>query len=59
MQPSIPFEDLLTGHVVRVTKDTPPLIWAVDLVMAVTGKDQNQANEAIRRLVEKKKFPES
>ena len=50
---TIPFSELLPGHVVRVTDDNPPLIWAVDLVMAVTGKNRNNAGEILRDLDEK------
>ena len=54
----IPFAELLPGHKIKVTSDSPPLIWAVDLVMAVTGLNQSDAGQAIRRLVEGKLFPE-
>lgn len=56
MTSCIPFEDLLPGHVIRVTDDTPRLVWAVDLVMAITGYDRNVANEAMRNLVERGLF---
>ena len=46
---TISFESLVSGSAgVRVTDDVPPKIWAVELVMAVTGKNRNAANEVLR-----------
>ena len=46
---TISFESLVSGSAgVRVTDDAPPKIWAVELVMAVTGKNRNDANEVLR-----------
>jgi hypothetical protein len=49
---TITFEDIVQGRdsTVRVTDDG--LIYAVDLVMAVTGKNRNDAGQAIRRIDE-------
>ena len=45
----ISFESLVPGSAgVRVTNDVPPKIWAIELVMAVTGKNRNAANEVLR-----------
>ena len=38
------------GAAVRVLMEQPPLLCAVDAAMVVTGKDQNHAGEAIRRI---------
>ena len=45
---TITFEDIVQGRdsTVRVTDDG--MIYAVDLVMAVTGKDRDHASQAIR-----------
>ena len=47
---SISFADVVQGRdsTVRVTADG--LLYAVDLVMAMTGKDRNQASMVLRRL---------
>jgi hypothetical protein len=48
---TISFESLVSGSEgVRVTDDVPPKIWAVDLVMVVTGKNRNEAGLVLRRL---------
>jgi hypothetical protein len=45
----ISFEELVEGsEAVRVEVGPPPLIWAVELVMAITGKKNNAANEVLR-----------
>ena len=41
------FDELKPGSTVQVLMESPPLIYAVDLAMVVTGKDQNHAGEAI------------
>ena len=48
---AISFDLLRSGAAgVRVTDDVPPLLWAIDLVMAVTGKNRNEAGMVLRRL---------
>jgi len=55
---TISFEEIVKGRdsTVRITPDN--LIYAVDLVGAVTGKDANQSAEVLRRLSDEI-FPES
>jgi hypothetical protein len=47
---TISFEEIISGRdsTVRVTSDG--LIYAVDLVMVVTGKNRNDSAQALRRL---------
>jgi len=46
---TIAFDELVPGSDgVRITEDG--LIWALDLVMVVTGKNNNEAGEVLRRL---------
>ena len=45
---TISFDELKLGSAVRVLMEEPPLIFAVDLAKVVTGKDGNDAAEALR-----------
>jgi len=49
---SISFDEIVKGRdaTVRITEDG--LLYAIDLVMVVTGKNRNEAGEAIRRIPE-------
>ena len=48
---TISFDMLRSGSAgVRVTDDVPPLLWAVDLVMAVAGKNRDDAGWVLRNL---------
>ena len=44
------FDELQSDSVVRVLREDPPLLYAIDLAVVVTGKDGNQAAEVIRRI---------
>jgi hypothetical protein len=46
----VSFDELKPGATMRVLKENPPLIHAVDLAMVVTGKDANHAADKIRLL---------
>ena len=47
----ISFDDLVSGSAgVRVTDDKPALIWAIDLAVAVTGKNRDDAGWVLRNL---------
>ena len=47
---TISFDELLPGHVVRVTDDSPPLVWAVDVIMAVTGQTRSNCARTLREI---------
>ena len=47
---TVSFDELKPGSSVRVLKEQPPLIYAVDIAMIVTGKDKNQAGAALRAI---------
>ena len=36
---------------VRLTKDTPPLVWAVDLIRDIKGAERNNASRTLFSLV--------
>lgn len=52
----IPFGELIPGFDVRVTDDKPPLIWVVDLIMAVTKTGPDYAKKILKRLIETQTF---
>ena len=45
---TVSFDELKPGSTVQVLMESPPLIYAVELAMVVTGKDQNQAGAVVR-----------
>jgi hypothetical protein len=47
---TVSFDELKPGAVVRVLLEQPPLIYAVDLVQVVTGKNSEDAAKALRDL---------
>ena len=53
------FEQIVKGSnsSVKITPDQ--MIYAVDLVMVITGQDRNNSAKVLRRVSEKKSFPES
>lgn len=53
---SIDLSEVLPGMHVRMTDDMPPLIWAIDLVMAVTGKNNDYAGQQLRNVINSNLF---
>jgi len=47
---TVSFDELKPGSTVQVLLEQPPLIFAVDIAMIVTGKDKNQAGAALRAI---------
>ena len=46
----VSFDELKLGTTVRILKEKPPLIHAIDLAMVVTGSDNHNAAQSIRRI---------
>jgi T5orf172 domain len=59
MAHTISFADVVKGRDAEVRVTADKLIYVVDLVMVMTGKDQNQAGEVLRRLVDNGFFNKS
>ena len=49
---TISFNEIKPGATVRILMEEPPLIYAVDIVMVVTGKNNDDANKALRNIPE-------
>ena len=47
---TVSFDEIKPGATVRILMEEPPLIYAVDLAVVVTGKDANHAAESISRI---------
>ena len=51
MSRTLDLQSLLPGAAgIRVTDDIPPLLWAVDVVIAITGKGRGHAADCLRDL---------